>query len=278
MANFCTRCGRRLQDGEICTCQTEQGSINREQQFRAGQQFGTQAADFSKNFFSKILNLVKRPVSAGKELIMEADVKTAIILIVLQGIFNSIFAMAVGHKYSAFIKSALNISGELSYSQESKVNDAMAIPYFRIIIVTVMFTLGAACLFALLMMAGYRVIKVTVSFQQMISAAAIRSAVLIPAIILSIVVFEISFGWGLLLFIMINIWGFAAVVLALNSFNGGEKQDIFVAMMSIVLLLFIIIVLFIFSKIWTFYLPDVFKTAIDELDKMSLEDWIEELV
>lgn len=189
MANFCTRCGRRLQDGEICTCQTEQGSINREQQFRAGQQFGTQAADFSKNFFSKILNLVKRPVSAGKELIMEADVKTAIILIVLQGIFNSIFAMAVGHKYSAFIKSALNISGELSYSQESKVNDAMAIPYFRIIIVTVMFTLGAACLFALLMMAGYRVIKVTVSFQQMISAAAIRSAVLIPAIILSIVVF-----------------------------------------------------------------------------------------
>lgn len=77
---------------------------------------------------------------------------------------------------------------------------------------------------------------------------------------------------------MINIWGFAAVVLALNSFNGGEKQDIFVAMMSIVLLLFIIIVLFIFSKIWTFYLPDVFKTAIDELDKMSLEDWIEELV
>lgn len=287
MANFCTRCGRRLMEGEVCSCQAGQSEKTVGQQPPEWQQFGN--SGFGKSSFgyggsfdigeqfTTIIDLIKRPVTAGKEFIMEADIATAMILIVLQGIFNSIFVMLAGNKLSGFIKSILLMSGELSSKEQSAFDNVIKLPYFRMLIVTVLFTLGAACLFALLMFAGCRAVKIMVSFGQMLSAAAIRSAVMLPAILLCMVVFEMSSGWGILLFVLINIWGFTAAGLALHWFNGYEKQDAFVLVISIVVLLYILIVTFAISKVWTFYLPDILKEAMDEVGNMSEEDLFNEL-
>ena len=135
-----------------------------------------------------------------------------------------------------------------------------------------------ACVLALLMMGGHFALKIPVSFQQMISAAAIRSAVLIPAILLSIVIFELSTGMGIALFVLINIWGFTAMLASMYAFVHPEKMDLFVLMTSVVILLFVILALFAFSRIWTLYLPDLIRTAIKSMGDVSWQQILEELM
>lgn len=127
-------------------------------------------------------------------------------------------------------------------------------------------------------MAGHLVLKIPASFQQMISAAAIRSAVLVPAILLSILVFELSAGIGVSMFVLVNIWGFSAMLVAMSAFIRPEKMDLFVLMASIVILLFTFLTIFIFSKIWTLYLPDLIRTALKSMGDMSWQQLLEELM
>lgn len=335
MGKFCTKCGRPLQEGEICSCQTAAGngqgyqqaqpltgqpnqqqttgqsvngqpnqqqttsqSVNDQpfQQQATGQpfygqpgqqqagsqpfhtqQFGPQASVFAQNFFGRVLNLVKKPVTAGKELIMEADVKVAMLLIVFQGVFSGLFAMLIAGKCSQLMKTASGLADSFSYGLGNAVTGALSMPYFRIFIVAVLSSVVLACALAVMSLLGYMLMKIPASFQQMLSAAGIRSAVLVPAIILSIIVFELFPGYGIALFLLINIWGFAAMIVAMSSLIGQEKLNIFVLVMSIIILLFSIVAVFVFSKTWTLYLPDLLRTTINSLGNMSPKDLLEML-
>lgn len=328
MGKFCTKCGRPLQEGEICSCQTVvgngqgyqqaqpltgqpnqqqtagqsvDGQPNQQQttgqpfqqqatsqpfygqpgqqqaggqQFQA-QQFGPKASAFAQNFFGRVINLVKKPVTAGKELIMEADVKVALLLIVFQGIFSGLFAMLIAGKCSQLMKTASGLVDSFSYGLGNAVTGALPMPYFRIFIVAMLSSVMLACALAVMLLLGHMLMKIPASFQQMLSAAGIRSAVLVPAIILSIIVFELFPGYGIALFVLINIWGFAAMIVAMSSLIGQEKLNIFVLVMSIIILLFSVLAVFVFSKTWTLYLPDLLRTTINSLGNMSPKDLLE---
>ncbi len=243
----------------------------------SGQQYKAQASAFAQNFFQKVLGLVKCPVTAGKKLIMEADVKAALLLIVFQGIFSAFFAMAVAGKLSSYIKAASGIADGFSAGMGSVVAGVMAMPYFRIFVVTVLLSLGLACVLALLLMLGHMVLQIPVSFQQMLSAASIRSAVLVPAILLSILVFELFTGMGITLFVLVNIWGFSAMIIAMSAFVEPAKMNTFVLMVSIVILLVIFIAAFTLSRAWTLYLPDLMRTALKNMGDLSWKDLVQEV-
>ncbi len=243
-----------------------------------GQQYKAQASAFAQNFFQKVLGLVKCPVTAGKKLIMEADVKAALLLIVFQGIFSAFFAMAVAGKLSSYIKAASGIADGFSAGMGSVVAGVMAMPYFRIFVVTVLLSLGLACVLALLLMLGHMVLQIPVSFQQMLSAASIRSAVLVPAILLSILVFELFTGMGITLFVLVNIWGFSAMIVAMSAFVEPAKMNTFVLMVSIVILLVIVIAAFTLSRAWTLYLPDLMRTALKSMGDLSWNDLVQEFL
>ena len=200
MGNFCTRCGKALQEGEICSCQlpdekNQQGisgqadSVKQSQATLGGlgqqippqSQFGQQASIFAKSFFGDFMGIVKKPVTNGKEMVMKADVKTSLLLIAFQGIFSAVFTMMVE-------------GGILSGTE-------VTIPYFRIFVVTWLLSVGLACALALLLKIGNSIIKISVSYYQMLSVVAIRSTVLVPAIVISLIVTEIHGGIGLSLFI-----------------------------------------------------------------------------
>lgn len=333
MSKFCGKCGRPLQEGEVCSCQMGTGSVgsgqqynnqqmqsgwkinqgqqvqsgqqfhgqqinqnqsfngqqmNQGQQFsgqqyygqqmQANQQFATQASVLAQNFLGKVLHLVKNPVTAGEELIMQADQKASLLLIVFQGIFSALFAMAAAAKCSQYMKAIAGLAGGMSSGLGSTVAGALSMPYFRIFIVTVLFSLGLASILALLLMLGHMIIKIPVSFGQMLSVAGIRSAVLVPAILLSIIIFQLSAGLGMILFILVNVWGFAAMIVAMSSFVEREKMNLFVLIVSIVILLFVLLTMFAVSKIWTFYLPDVMRTALNGMDKLSGSQLLEEIL
>lgn len=243
-----------------------------------GQPYKAQASAFAQNFFGKVWNLVKCPVTAGKALIMEADVKAALLLIVFQGIFSAIFAMAVAGKLSSYIKAASGIADGFSAGMGSVVAGVMAMPYFRIFVVTVLFSLGLACVLALLFLLGHMALQIPVSFQQMLSAVSIRSAVLVPAILLSILVFELFAGMGVTLFVLVNIWGFSAMLVAMSAFVEPAKMNTFVLMASIVILLFVFICAFALSRIWTLYLPDLMRTAFKSMGDLSWNDLLQEIL
>ncbi len=286
-AKFCNICGIPVQgtpmpnpqagglQGENAGAYMQQPMMGMQGMY--GQPFGTRAADFTRSIFGKIVDLVKSPVTAGERLIRAADIKTSVIIILLQGILNAVFVMAAEHKLFHFIDTGINLAGDLSFEEGETVAKTLSIPYFRILIITVLLSLGLSCGLALLMMAGNKIIKTQVSFAQMLSAAAVRSAVLIPAILVSVVLFEIFWQWGIFLFILINIWGFVSVVLSGYSMN-KDKRDMFALMISIVILLFLAIVMFTLSKIWASYLPDILRSSINALEKMSWEDILNEIM
>lgn len=278
MGNFCTRCGKALQEGEICSCQLSerkkeegtqpisgrQGEEKGQQEAakgpkgspgRLGQQappqsqFEKQATAFAKSYSKKIWSMIKNPIAAGKEMIMQADMKSSLLLLAFQGIFSAIFVMAAEGR----VMSELEIST----------------PYARILITTWLLSAGLACVLALLLKLGNAIIKIPVSYSQMLSAVSIRSIVLIPAIVFSIVVSIVHMGAGIGLFVFINIWGFAAMVVAMSTLIEPEKLSKFVLVVSIVILLFIILAVFILTKTVRFYIPDEIRTFISNINDIG---------
>ncbi len=314
MSKFCTKCGRPVPEGGICSCQlqaggqaqtppnqnsngSQQGSQPFQgqqqgsqpfqgQQFQGqqgsqpfnGQQYKEQASAFAQNFFGKLLYLIKRPVEAGTNLILEANIKTALLLLAAQGLCSALFAMAAAGKVSGYIQAASGLANEISSGLGNVVAGAMGMPYFRIFLVTVAFSMVLSCILALMLLLGHMALKIPVSFQQMLSAAAIRSAVLCPAILLSLVVFELTAPAGIALFLLINIWGFTAMAVTMSNFVHKEKRDMFVLAVSVVNLLFVFAALLVFSKIWTLYLPDLIRAGIKSMGDASMLELIDEFL
>ena len=314
LSKFCTTCGRPVPEGGVCSCQlqaggqaqtppnqnsngSQQGSQPFQgqqqgsqpfqgQQFQGqqgsqpfnGQQYKEQASAFAQNFFGKLLYLIKRPVEAGTNLILEANIKTALLLLAAQGLCSALFAMAAAGKVSGYIQAASGLANEISSGLGNVVAGAMGMPYFRIFLVTVAFSMVLSCILALMLLLGHMALKIPVSFQQMLSAAAIRSAVLCPAILLSLVVFELTAPAGIALFLLINIWGFTAMAVTMSNFVHKEKRDMFVLAVSVVNLLFVFAALLVFSKIWTLYLPDLIRAGIKSMGDASMLELIDEFL
>ena len=328
MSKFCTKCGRPVPEGGVCSCQLQAGGQAQtppnqnsngsqqgsqpfqgqqqgsqpfqgqqfqgqqgSQQFQGqqfqgqqgsqpfnGQQYKEQASAFAQNFFGKLLYLIKRPVEAGTNLILEANIKTALLLLAAQGLCSALFAMAAAGKVSGYIQAASGLANEISSGLGNVVAGAMGMPYFRIFLVTVAFSMVLSCILALMLLLGHMALKIPVSFQQMLSAAAIRSAVLCPAILLSLVVFELTAPAGIALFLLINIWGFTAMAVTMSNFVHKEKRDMFVLAVSVVNLLFVFAALLVFSKIWTLYLPDLIRAGIKSMGDASMLELIDEFL
>lgn len=282
MSRFCTRCGRPLQDGEICSCQMMAGQMQQQtagqqvpyqqqtagqqpqyQQQTAGQQIQYQqaASGFAKKLVSCFLSLVKSPVTAGRQLVAEADMKIAFVLLALQGVMSGFFAMAVGKRCYSYILALTGLVDGYTSGAGTAAAGMLTMPYGRMFIVTVLLSVGLSCLMALLLWVGHMILKCNVTYPQMLSAAAIRSAVLIPSILVSILLFEINSFLGIMVFLLSNIWAFAAMLLTMNRSIPVEGQDRFALVVSTALLVFVLVMMFVLSKAWTFYLPDVIRSG-----------------
>ncbi len=263
--------------GDLGTQQTVQGGYGAQRQPLRQQQAYQAATGYAQNFFGMLIQLIRHPVTFGRKLILQADVKTALMLIVFQGIFTGLFALAVSHKVAGYIKTGIGMAGGLDLDAARAVTDLLDIPYVRTFAVTILYSAALAFIYALLLFIGHRIIKAPATLSQMLSAAAIRSAIMAPAILLSVVVFEISVMMGLFLFIYTNLITFAAITVADCTVFGQQKADIFVFMSGIVFILFALITFFSWTKIFTLYLPDVIRTSINSFGNLSGQELLEEL-
>ncbi len=243
-----------------------------------GQNYGRgQASAFAQGFLARVWNLVKSPVTAGREMIQEADVKVALLMIVFQGMFSGLFGMAFGQKCSQFLEMVINLTGgDILGDYDDRIGQILEMPYAKIFLVTVLASVALACILAGLLTGVGAILKLQLSYAQMLSAVAIRSAVLVPSILLSLLVFELWMPGGIALFVLVNIWGFSAMQVALSSFVGREKLNVFVLLSSIALVLFVFIVWFAMSKLWMEYLPDLLRTGLKAIEDFSWQDLLED--
>ena len=88
--------------------------------------------------FGAFLNVIKHPVTAGRDMILAADWSVSIALIVLQGIFTAIFGAVAGKEVSGL--SSMFLGGFSSFFSEPKV------PYAKIIFGTLAISIVLSCL------------------------------------------------------------------------------------------------------------------------------------
>ena len=155
--------------------------------------------------FGSFLNIIKHPVTGGRDVILAGGVAVGSALMVLQGILTAIFA-AIGAN-----KAFGDMVGVVSYFS----SDDVKIPYVKIIFLTLILSVILSFVLALLLFLGNLIMKNTVSFTQMIGAASLRSSVVIITNILAIIVCLINPVGGMLVFAIGNIWGFFVILQAM---------------------------------------------------------------
>lgn len=284
MARFCTKCGKPLEEGEVCTCEQEaatqtqqvpfqqaqqqaapqmtpeqlaqqQAVAQQQQQFQQTQQA---VAGVAKRVFGAILNVLRSPVVAGRQIILAGDVVVSLILIALQGIFTTIFGVVAAKKVCGFIGGGMY----------SWFGEELKVPYVKIIFGTLIISILLSVVLAVLLWVASLIVKNGLNFQQALSAAAVRSSVTIITTILAIILFLINASIGILLFVTGTVWGFFIIISAVPAADDKTKDKLPLAL---------IIVFFIFTGITAFTMnkaSGLYVPSSDYEDSLGdLEDW-----
>lgn len=112
MANFCTKCGAPLVDGQPCQCCQEEGKQG--------------YTEYGKNIFQMILKLIKHPVDGFSEFVEDEDGKIGLILMGIEAILNGIFLYIFVYKiYSAVYSASTSVMGT---SFTDAVSNQMQVP------------------------------------------------------------------------------------------------------------------------------------------------------
>lgn len=284
MAKFCTKCGKPLEEGEVCSCQqaapaqqasqqaapaqqqtTQQqqtaGSVSNEQQFQQTQQA---VAGFLSRTFGACLNVIKHPVTAGRDMILKGDIAASTAIIVIQAIVTTIFGIIAANKVSSLISMMMGGLGSLfgAYS------DDIDLPYVKIIFGTLLISIALSFVLALLLFLGNMIIKNTLSFPQMMGAVAIKSCLATLTTVAAIIVFLLNPATGILVFITGTVWGFFVIILAMPLANEGMRNKL-PLMMFLVFLIFAGITGFAMSKGSNLYVPS------DEVEEEDFSDWFD---
>lgn len=229
MAKFCTKCGRKLEEGEVCTCQQESNTYAEQQKpvsdeavqqprepqpesWNQGQQTAnatgekTKEAEWisqkstivvneTKNVFAKIIPLLKHPVTETKKI---ADGKSSVpgiefiaIKAVVVLIFTIIMLVRIDSTLGGFVE----------------------IPKATIIIMAILLTLGADCLEALMLKVFSGVFNGVTEQSAMFSVVGTRALYETIVWIVVGIVGLLSASFGLILF------GLAAVLFPIVEFG-----------------------------------------------------------
>ena len=273
MGNFCTKCGKPLADGEVCNCQgaapqidpaqqaaPQQQSAAPQQQYQQApqhqyqqapqqqyqqapqqqyqqvppQQYQQQyqqmapqqsaASDYFKQFFNTALNVWKKPVTAGKEYVMSGKFTLAVIL---------------GMVFEA--RSSLANLAEFAGS-------SVGVTYVKVFFGTLFLSAIFSIMLAGLLLGFNLIAKNNMTFKNALCLASVRSIVIAPAMVVALIIILINPLWGGVFSLIINIWGFIAIVKALPVVS-EQSDNLLVHLITAAILIFVIIALIIMFTI-----------------------------
>lgn len=218
MANFCTQCGKRLEQGETCNCmnrtinRTANGPAQqqapgwhsesvliqepfRQEQPRQTAQTRTKEAEWlyekknavvsgTKNMFAEIIPVLRAPVTKMRQISADNNSAIGIEFIVSKTVMMLIAILILLNKLS------------------SAASGYVEIPYFKIILLTILFTAGVDFLEALLLKTLTGLGNGVTSYSAMITIVGTRALYEALIIIIAGILCVISISAGIIVFVI----------------------------------------------------------------------------
>jgi hypothetical protein len=208
---------------------------------------------FLQKVFASIKSILRSPATEGAKFAASEDTSIALGLLAFQAIFSALFALVVTSK----INSLLNLLYSFDDMDLATAN-LYKLPFFKIFIVTIIVSMLLSCILAGLLLVISMFMKNNVTYKTMLCVAATRSVALIPVIIISIVLFYINNGAGLMVFYLGSLAGLCYMVSAFPAASADIKNRI-PAIVFIASLIFTVVSVFIMYQCIPYYLPEGMK-------------------
>lgn len=275
MAKFCTSCGTKLEEGQICACQaapvnntqptpqpTQNQDTTTQQQYVAPTLNTEVAAQHSKNIMEYLkqllailISILRNPVTEGRTFTSSSTRNYALGFIGFQALASSLFALVICSK----INSALGFFGGFMDIEISLVK-----VFFSTFIVSAILTIALAALFLVFS----KLLKVSISFDSALSIASVRSAVLIAFSILAIIVGFLNPAWGIFVFFTGNLLAICFMMAAFP-LQSAEMNNKIPYIVFLTIFVFMILSVYVMFKNAGFYLPDEFGEITDFISDPS---------
>ena len=193
------------------------------------------ASDYFKQFLNTALNVWKKPVTAGKEYVMSGKFTLAIGYLIVQ----AVLAVILGMVFEA--RSSLANLAEFAGS-------SVGLTYVKVFFGTLFLSAIFSIMLAGLLLGFNLIAKNNMTFKNALCLVSVRSIVIAPAMVVALIIILINPAWGGVFSLIINIWGFVAIVKALPVVS-EQSDNLLVHLVTAAILIFVIIALIIMFTI-----------------------------
>lgn len=255
---YCRYCGRKLEDGEVCTCRGQesvQPEIQKEGSpagTRSSKEAAAEVAAQSKMIVIKAwkewLGLIKAPARQGAAFVQRGNSAIATLFILMQAIFSGIFAVLFVGKLNGVI----GIGG--TYTKSFMFSGAKA--FFLTLLYSIILSAALSGLYFL----GCKLMRKQIGFWSVLRLTSLRSVISLPVTILSVLMFLLNVPAGLLLFYFVGMLAAAMFLLAGSNGLTDVKHDHKVYLTLIVMALFVLFFFLFASLVVKSYLPAAMKS------------------
>ena len=214
----------------------------------------------ASNIFVEFIDILTKPISKGYKFAEKGNVLFSVIFFVLQGLLSGLFGAECLGKCSTYISSLFSLSSFFGGSSEK-----IDLPYAKAFIITVIISVAFSFLLSACVFAVNSILKIKVSFTQSMALVAVRSVFVAPAIVVAAILFQLNVGFGIIVFMLTAVVGLVMVTVLEAELVPKDKKDMYSIVMSLALVIFIAVTLFVMSKSTVVYVPD----AADVLDGAS---------
>ncbi len=234
--------------------QVQQSYQQTQQSYQQTQQA---VSDHMSKTVGTFINMVKQPITIGRQLVASNETGVAITFIILQALMSGFFALALMAKVGGTVEAL--IEGLVGGYMDS----SLKFPYGRIFILTVLASVVLSFLLALLLMVGNMVIKNAVTYAQMLNCIAVRSVWISILTLVALILFVLNPMLGFCIYMVAGLWGVIAVTMVVPG-RGETNDDRLSFTLFIVMLVFILLTLVVMFKIiGPNYFPDAFKMGLN---------------
>lgn len=190
MAKFCTKCGKALKEGEVCSCSKEEKTV------AASSSNGGAFDDFGEIAKGTFTN----PVTTIKKFSTDSNIIVALILLGACAVFMGIFTYVLCDE---IVDSIASLFGALSGSASLltggvNADVSFASVFLKVFIYTAIYFVVLA---AMLLLMTKAIFKGETSFKKILTIIGLSSGVMVCVLLLGTLFLKISIGLGLVIFI-----------------------------------------------------------------------------
>lgn len=291
MAKFCTSCGTKLEEGQICACQaapvnntqptpqpTQNQDTTTQQQYVAPTLNTEVAAQHSKNIMEYLkqllailISILRNPVTEGRTFTSSSTRNYALGFIGFQALASSLFALVICSKINSALDNAIGFAEGFLGSFSGVVDGlgfSIEISLFKVFLSTFVISVILSIVLAILFFVFSKLFKNSITIGSALSIASIRSAVLIVFSLLAIIVGFLNPTWGIFVFFTGNLLAVCLMVAAFPT-NTVEKNNTIPYIVFLTVFVFMIISILVMFKNVGFYMPDEFGEIMEFIENPS---------